>query len=336
MPLPNSLVKRLDKAFENTNMSLVQAACTRLSASYQDPEGYHQQKIQNSHQRLAYLATRLPATYAVCEQVLQHLAHFDYNFKTMLDLGCGPGTASLCAKYIFAELQQITLVDQDREFEQFAIQNLAPLATFFKPCNLTLEPKFPPHDLVVMSYALNEMTESTFTDVIHKAWQATKTAFVLIEPGTPRAFGRLRQVREQLIHYGAKILAPCTHEAACPLAPEDWCHFSIRLPRSPLHKYVKNVSLMHEDEKYSYLIAVKDPAFSDQERANHRILKRPLKRSGHTIFDLCNENGVQRLTISKRNKELYKQSLKLEWGDDLIIDPLLEPTAYLKESIDHD
>jgi Predicted rRNA methylase len=317
-------------------MSLIQAACARLSASYHDPEDAHQQKIQNSHQRLAYLATRLPATYAVCEQVFQHLAYFDYSFATMLDLGCGPGTASLCAKYLFAEVQQFTLLDQDREFEQFARQNLAPLPAQFKACNLNLEPKFPPHDLVVMSYALNEMTEDTFTAVIHKAWQATKTAFVVIEPGTPRAFGRLRQVREQLIQYGAKILAPCTHEKICPLAAEDWCHFSVRLPRSPLHKYVKNVALMHEDEKYSYLIAVKEQAFAEQDRAKHRIIKRPLKRSGHTLFDLCNENGVQRLTISKRNKDLYKQSLKLEWGDDLMIDPVFEPAIFVKQSSDHD
>jgi ribosomal protein RSM22 (predicted rRNA methylase) len=91
----------------------------------------------------------------------------------------------------------------------------------------------------------------------------------------------------------------------------DWCHFAVRLERSAEHRQAKDVSLGYEDEKYSYLIASKIPS----SLPTARILRPPQRRSGHTILTLCSEGHVQQSTISKKQKDLYKQSRKADWGD---------------------
>ncbi|HBN22176.1 MAG TPA: hypothetical protein DD412_02950 [Holosporales bacterium] len=318
MPLPNSFLKKLEESFETTNKLTVKNERFYLTQNYTDQERANlKRRIQNTHQRLSYLATRVPATYAVCEDVLGRLAQYDFEFSSLLDLGAGPGTASICAKYIFPELEKIALIDQDKDFKIFA-ESFLKVAHHTQPLyelhDLTKVAKFPPTDLVVFSYSLNELSEKDASSTLHKAWLATKKALVIIEPGTPNAFKGLKKLRQELINYGAHILTPCPHENACPLSDNDWCHFSVRLERTSLHKYIKDATLSYEDEKFSYLIAVKGP---QKTISLPRIIKKPRKRPGHVIFDLCTENGLQQETFSKKDKALYKDAQKLKWGDCL-------------------
>jgi len=68
---------------------------------------------------------------------------------------------------------------------------------------------------------------------------AAKGLLVLVEPGTPAGYGRILRARDRLVGLGATLAAPCPHHAACPLTGEDWCHFSVRLPRSRDHRLAK-------------------------------------------------------------------------------------------------
>ncbi len=323
MSLPASLQRKLEEALGTADKMLIKSERHRLTYAYRDPEASQRskQKIENNFQRLSYLATRVPATYAVCDDVFSRLAAYDISINTLLDLGSGPGTAAICAKYIFPEIEAITCIDQDKAFKVFAESFLS--APYFQKTkiryalhNLADVKTFPKTDLITISYALNELENDIAQSVVHKAWQSTKQALVIIEPGTPRAFERLKQRREELISYGATILAPCPHDGDCPMADGDWCHFSVRVERSALHKYIKDADLNYEDEKFSYLIAVKSMAI---ERPSNRIVKNPQKRSGHQIFDLCTPNGLQSRTVSKSDKLLYKIARKKAWGDVLEI-----------------
>lgn len=208
-------------------------------------------------------------------------------------------------------------MDQDKDFKIFAesfLKNVHRDTFFYDLQDITSLSKFPLHDLVIFSYSLNELSEKAASSTLHKAWLATKTALVIVEPGTPKAFKRLKKLRQELINYGAHILAPCPHDGVCPLDDNDWCHFSVRLERTPLHKYIKDATLPYEDEKFSYLIAFKGP---QKTLSFPRIIKKPRKRAGHVLFDLCTVNGLQQKTLSKKDKPLYKESQKLKWGDCL-------------------
>jgi ribosomal protein RSM22 (predicted rRNA methylase) len=67
--------------------------------------------------------------------------------------------------------------------------------------------------------------------------------------------------------------------------------------------------LSREDEKFCYIIISGN---SVEQSSGDRIIKRPMKRSGHTIFDVCSENGAERRVLS--NKVLGR---KYFWGDEL-------------------
>jgi ribosomal protein RSM22 (predicted rRNA methylase) len=118
-------------------------------------------------------------------------------------------------------------------------------------------------------------------------------------------------LRDLLIELGAFIAAPCPHHKVCPLKRNDWCHFSKRLSRSRIHRDIKQASLSYEDEKFSYLVALRLPGV----HPTARIIRKPLQRSGHVTLDLCASEGLKRQTISKRDKGLYKAATQAGWGD---------------------
>lgn len=173
---------------------------------------------------------------------------------------------------------------------------------------LTVRPQS--HDVVVLSYAMGELPNAAAA--VRRAWDLTRVALVIVEPGTPAAFARVVDVRDMLIEMGAQIAAPCPHHNACPLAVRnDWCHFSVRVERTSAHRHLKGGELGYEDEKFSYLIACKTAV----DRPEARIVRHPLKRPGHVKLTLCTPDDLQNPTIGKSQKELYRAARKAEWGD---------------------
>jgi ribosomal protein RSM22 (predicted rRNA methylase) len=100
----------------------------------------------------AYLVTRLPATYAAAFAVLSQVRHCPVT--SLLDLGAGPGAATLAARQIFS-LSQCTLIESDPDFVEVARQ-LLPEAELL-PRDLRRFDEYPAHDLVVANCALSEL-----------------------------------------------------------------------------------------------------------------------------------------------------------------------------------
>jgi ribosomal protein RSM22 (predicted rRNA methylase) len=61
--------------------------------------------------RMAYLAVRMPATFAAVSCVLKAVERRmpDFSPKSLCDLGAGPGTASWAAVEAFSDIADITL-----------------------------------------------------------------------------------------------------------------------------------------------------------------------------------------------------------------------------------
>lgn len=255
---------------------------------------------------LAYLAMRFPGTFEAITAVLSHLPQ-DVALDSFLDLGAGPGTGYLAASRYFNTIGKATLVEADRGFIRLG-QQLVPNTVSWQratlPCSLT------PHDLVLMSYSLNEMTDPDA--VVQVAWEATQQFLVIIEPGTPTGYQRILQARRQLLDLGASIVAPCPHAQTCPLLAGDWCHFPARVERNKLHRYLKGGTLGFEDEKYSYLIVSRHP----QPTPAARIVGPMQFKKGQVILPLCTAEGQYTIaTVSQKNKSLYKACRKKSWGD---------------------
>lgn len=294
-----------------------------LSGRYRDAKRMTRQFMAENIDRSAYIACRMPATYAVVCRVLEELQQRqpDIAPKSVLDLGSGPGTALWAASEMLRSIEQLTALENDAQLIALG-QRLAAHADLpvlrsatWQQCDLAQLNDYPPADLTIASYALGELTPEEQLKVIARVWPSTAQTLILIEPGTPAGFKRILAWRTWLIEAGASLVAPCPHMAACPMAGDDWCHFSQRLARSSLHRQLKGASLGHEDEKYSYLIASKIP-YSPSAEMQGRILRHPQKHSGHLELVLCSVTGdAVKKTISRRDGELYKRARKLEWGD---------------------
>ena len=90
-----------------------------------------------------------------------------------------------------------------------------------KPQWLTQIPKsLPPQSLLVMSYSFTELEKIP-------EWIWSADSIIIIEPSTREDGRRLLQLRAQALQKGFHVVAPCTHNQACPLlthSQKDWCH----------------------------------------------------------------------------------------------------------------
>ena len=322
MPLPQRLHDALERLLHADSKGGLSRAATDLTARYRsvDRDAIGTFMSTPAH-RLAYLSFRMPATFAVVKKVLEEvrLRASEFHPVTLLDLGAGPGTATWAAVEVFPTVERAQLIEKDPDWKSIGTHLMLEAGdTVLKQAlwssgdieSIQLDGD---SDLVILSYVIGELSIDAIDSLVDKVWNATGRVVVFIEPGTPHGFKRIRAVRDRLIAIGAHLVAPCPHEKKCPMKDGDWCHFSERLERSALHRSVKDVSMGYEDEKYSYVVASRVAV----ELPEARIIRHPGRHTGHIDFEVCAKDGLEKRTLSKRHKDLYKRAKKLDWGDVL-------------------
>jgi len=186
------------------------------------------------------------------------------------------------------------------------------------------------------------------------AMAAAGSAVLLVEPGTPDGYRRVLAARTQLLQAGWIVQAPCPHQRDCPLVGgRDWCHFAARVVRSPLHRQLKDGTRGHEDEKFCYLVATRQPApvsaaaapvpagppvsataapvpadppvsaaaapvpaVGPPPAASGRIVRHPRQRRGLVTLEVCTAEGeIRRTTVARSQGEAYRAARRAAWGD---------------------
>ncbi len=99
------------------------------------------------------------------------------------------------------------------------------------------------------------------------------------------------------------------------MAGEDWCHFSVRLPRSRDHRLAKGAEVPFEDEKFAYLVVAR-AGLAAAERGG-RILAPPRAGKAGIAFKVCGREGLEARTVAKRDKAAHAAARRLGWGDRL-------------------
>ncbi|MBK8729172.1 MAG: hypothetical protein IPM00_07135 [Tetrasphaera sp.] len=125
--------------------------------------------------------------------------------------------------------------------------------------------------------------------------------------------------RDRLRSAGWHLVAPCPHALDCPLADGDWCHFSVRVQRSNLHRDLKAAELNYEDEKFSYVLATRtgDPP-QPPAAPDDRVLRHPLTRKGMGQFRVCAPDGAAHdRIVSKRQVNSTGRHVTHGGGDTL-------------------
>lgn len=319
MQLPTELGYAIEQILADTDRRELARAAAELSAQYRARTPQQGAFIRSALHRHAYIAVRLPATYAAVCAALTPLAQAlsGEQIATLLDLGAGSGSASWAAQNIFAKLESCTLLERDpelvalgRTLAQSADNPLLQQAHWLETDLYSAHP-FPASDLVVASYALNELSEDAAIAVLLRAWTAARIALVIVEPGTQAGFALIKKLRNELVKTGAYLLAPCPHATDCLLPADDWCHFAQRVERTSLHRSLKGGDLGHEDEKFSYLVFTKQPLAA----TSARILRHPQRRSGHIHLSLCTKEDLAQITVTRSDKLHWKDARKAQWGD---------------------
>jgi ribosomal protein RSM22 (predicted rRNA methylase) len=318
MELPAALRQAVDKTLEGVPLPALKQAADLLSRRYRAETRDGRLHLSDELAAKAYLATRLPATYAAIRASLGRVAEGrpDFSPRSLLDVGAGPGTALWAARDYWESLQHAVLVEASPAIRAVGgnlIGHAEPVSARFIAADITgVFPDLQPAELVTLAYVLDEIEPGEIEPLIDRLWRLTRDMLVIVEPGTPAGWRRILAARSRLIEVGAHLVAPCPHHQDCPLVAPDWCHFSRRVARSRLHRLAKGGEVPWEDEKYIFLAAARMPA----ESPAGRVLSPPQASSGMVRFKLCDAGGTagERL-FTRRDGAAFKVARKLGWGD---------------------
>lgn len=271
---------------------------------------------------LSYALARMPATLTVQQRIWKTFEKaidlHKNNPLSILDIGAGPGTCIWALKDALW-VKDITLIEKEKAFVRLG-QHLMAALELSSPIHFNkqyihanvINHKKTSADIVFGSYWLNEMVN--ISKAITLLWKAANHYVILIEPGTPQGFKNLLTARDYFLSQGGSILAPCPGNIACPMAQAErtWCHFRERLPRFKAHHFIKEASLSFEEEPYCYLIAHKNR--TNSINPSKRIISSIKKTKTGLKTLVCGHEGLEEITITKKERNRYREVLKKQWG----------------------
>jgi SAM-dependent methyltransferase len=262
----------------------------------------------------------------------------------VLDVGAGFGASTLglsaalagraCASGEGSGVRlEVTLVDTDLAALDVAREVLASRAEVLQSGRTLPDGQF---DLVLFGQVLVEMGAGEAEDrsverhasmleevVRHRLRPGGRV--VVLEPALRSCARRLQATRDRLVERGIAVVAPCTHERACPLlsSPRDWCHDDRAIDLPPwLHPIAREAGLRWQGLTFSRLIL----AHHCGGRPGFRVVAPPRDSRGRRERRLCGlhadgacDRWVDRL--DRHRCDANGAWDELQRGDGLDLDP---------------
>ena len=322
MELPAALRAAVDQMLVGEPVERLAKASAILSDRYRREVRDGRLHIDDALAAKAYLATRLPATFAAVRAAMTMVEESlpDFQPHHQIDLGCGPGTAFWAAQDTWSSLAEADMVEASPAIRKVgeALAKEASAQSRWHAGDVTLRiPDLAAADLVTLAYVLDELPPTSLAPLVSRLWNLTKGVLVIIEPGTTAGWQRILAARQTLIEAGAHLVAPCAHAKDCAIVAPDWCHFSRRVARSRVHRLAKGAEVPWEDEKYIFIAASRMVA----EPAQARVLSPPRISGGVARLKLCRQDGrITEAVISKRQGDAFRVARRADWGDGLALE----------------
>jgi ribosomal protein RSM22 (predicted rRNA methylase) len=316
MTIPHALQAGIEELTGTHGLRALERSARALSDAYRAGGASSIRAARTPSEVAAYLATRAPATYAAVDEVCRQIQRARPNWapSSLVDLGAGPGIAAWAAVQAWPGLSAVTLVEAEIEMVRAgkALAAHGPQALQQARWTVADAGSAAAHaDLVLVSYVIGELEPAALATFADHAWSLADDTLAVVEPGTTAGYERVLAVRATASAGGGSTLAPCPHDAPCPLPDGDWCHFAARLARSRTHRLAKGAERGFEDEKFAYVVLCRSPHPS----GDARVIRRPDLRPGHVVVDLCAAAGLERRTVSKRDGAEYRKARNVGWGD---------------------
>lgn len=132
---------------------------------------------------------------------------------------------------------------------------------------------------------------------------------IFIEPSTQSSARSLMSLRQELIGQGFSVLAPCTHNLACPLlvhSHRDWCHDRVHFEKPNWYLDLESRLPMKNDTlTSSYLVMSKRAPSMGQGLT--RVIGDTLKEKGKTRQAVCFDDQRRFLSWLKRDNADLKR-----------------------------
>ena len=304
--------------------------------------------------RLAYLRYHLPLNTVRSICVLKDLLErYPAIAETewITDIGAGPGSSTIASLLTLPpdRTRRYLLTDQSRSALRVAREIFGDCAPPEKDGiktsittvqqKLPLLPRFQGPTLVWMSMVINEFDHPERRGIDIKRFFAklaqklpAGSTRVIIEPGLRQQGRRLLALHDSLLESQRwQVLAPCTHQKACPLLGESnrpWCHFHFRWQPGDIVKQIAvPLGLVYGKGSMSYLVVQPakeggQPGNRDPELA--RVIGDPMevRRTGAGIY-LCQDGkrrvfrdppeGTTRGALLKRGRQNRDARLVAPW-----------------------
>ncbi|MGP2491858.1 small ribosomal subunit Rsm22 family protein [Mesorhizobium sp. PUT5] len=322
MELPAALRQGVDRMLEGVPLPDLKKAARTLSDRYRAETRDGRLHMGSDMAAKAYLATRLPATYAAVRAALEAVAEArpDFSPKTLLDIGAGPGTMLWAAADRWPGLEEAMLLEASEPARKIGktLADAMSAKVEWIPGDATLDlDGIKSADLVTVAYVLDELAPAALPKLVERLWALAGETLIIVEPGTPAGWQRILAARTQLVEAGGHIAAPCPHHGSCPLVEPDWCHFSRRVTRSRLHRLAKDAEVPWEDEKFAY-VAVSHRPMASGTALPARVLAPPRAGSGKVELKLCRPDGSAGTQLfSRRDGDTFRAARRCDWGDTL-------------------
>ncbi|MEX5214081.1 MAG: small ribosomal subunit Rsm22 family protein [Nitrospiraceae bacterium] len=290
----------------------------------------------------AYLTYYLPVNLAKVQSLLDELPGDTLTRQAsaplrLLDVGSGPGTASLAlldwlvrrnaegvavsaeacdhspaALAIAKTLWDLYAHRQGIQSARFTARgiNLERTADLRALCSSVTE-RF---HLVCLANSLNELFGTARNPVERRCQVVLRLldvlrpdgSLIIVEPALRDLTRDLHRLRDLLTRNNVCTLySPCLHEDGCPALhhPEDWCHEERAwAPPAEIRRLDREVGFIKDSLKFSYLILRKDGrTVVPRARNVFRIVSERREFKGETRLWTCSETG--RLEVGRLDRE---------------------------------
>jgi len=352
----NNLNARGPQDFENLSHGV--AELSRLFT--RDRHELEAQYLADERLRRAYVSYFLPVNAAKVQTLLDELPKSNLDDPRIqkdgplrvLDVGSGPGTASLAALDWMQRPSrrlrgiEVTAVDGVR----IALDETQGLWNAYcrisKPDHARLHcvhsnlerngwvrsiNDSDPYHVIVMANTLNELYR-TSDDPIQRRVRMIQIllerlhhngALIIIEPALRQTTRNLHRVRDRLLMLDAcTIYSPCLHEQMCPalVKEDDWCHEERPwVPPSWITAIDQEVGFIKDALKFSYAIFRKDGVtIVPRNQDVFRVVSERRALKGDTRAWLCNETGRPEVGRLDRDETENNASVA-EWHRGAIV-----------------
>jgi ribosomal protein RSM22 (predicted rRNA methylase) len=310
------------KASRNSQLDALRELFEMFTTERQRLNRYHY--LDDPKLRLAYLRYHLPLNTVRSICVLRDILarHPEVaELEQVVDIGAGPGSSSLATMLTLDEREgrRYLMTDRSARAARLAREIFPACAEAAKRATppllyltqkLPTLPDFDRPALVWLSMVLNEIAQSGRRGIdIGRLFESLTrrlpigSVLAIVEPAQRSPGLRLLELHDFILDSGAwTILAPCTHQKACPLLSESkrpWCHFHFRWDAGKsVERIARPLGLKLEQSAFSFLVlrridAQAEPATETPDLA--RVIGDPMAVRGRTSGVYICRDGKRRI-----------------------------------------